>query len=240
MKGSGPHLNRNFYDQDRPRALFSDLPIGYDQHPDYFHFFDDFTHFTDNEFWEEVADGTTTFALVADAANGVMRLGSQAATDDSGVLLQAVNTNFLVKSGKKLWFEAMVKVSDADQCDMFVGLADTAASNPEAVVAAGLARVGFELVDGSANILAVVDNDTAATKTDTGKDAADDTFVRLGFRCDGGGAIRYYVNRSLVHTESIPSAIAAVTLGPAFFGLSGNDTGTHTRDIDYVLAVQER
>jgi hypothetical protein len=55
-----------------------------------------------------------------------------------------------------------------------------------------------------------------------------------------GASIRFYVNRRLVSTQAIPSAIAAVTLGPAFMHLSGNATGTHTAAIDYVLVAQER
>src|SRR5690606_10768518 len=101
------------------------------------------------------------------------------------------------------------------------------------------ARVGFELVDGSAILQAVQDNDTASDKDALSVSMADDTWTKLGFRTDGGH-IRYYINDSLVHSLAIDSAIAAVTLGPAFFGLSGNDTGTHTRSMDYVFAVQER
>lgn len=240
MKATGPHLNRNFYLQDRPRSFFSDLPISLDAMGlDYICHYDDFLHFTDNEHYEDVADASTTFALSADAAGGVMVLTSQATTNDSGVLLQAVNTNFLCKSDKNLWFEARVKVADADDMDIFVGLADTAATNPEAVVAEGHARVGFELVDGAADLLMVVDNDTAATKTDSGVDAADDTYMLLGFRTLND-QILYYVNRTLVGRQSIPSAIAAVTLGPAFFELSGSVSGTKSMSIDYMFIAQER
>lgn len=186
-----------------------------------------------------VKDTGASVAIDADAENGVLKLSSTATTDNDGVLIQNHQTNFLCKSGRSLWFEARVKVSDADQCDMFVGLADEAATDPENVVANGLARVGFELRDGSAVIQTIVDNDTTATVTSSGISAADDTFIRLGFRTDGGH-IRYYVNRALVGSVAIPSAIAAVTLGPSFFNLSGDASGTHTASIDYILAVQSR
>ena len=186
-----------------------------------------------------IKDTGASALISADAENGALVLSSTATTDDDGAAIQADNCSFLVKSGKKLWFEARVKVSDADQCDMFVGLCENFATNPENAIAEGCARVGFELVDGSAVIKCVTDNNTASTKTSSGVSASDATYVRLGFRTDGS-SIRFYVNRSLVLTADIPSAIAAITLGPAFFGLSGNNTGTHTRTIDYIMAVQER
>lgn len=239
MKGTGPFLNRDFGGFDRPRALFSSMPVGSDIDSDYQILFEDFNDTLVTGRWETVKDAGAAAAVTADLENGVLTLTSTATTDNDGALVQAVNTSFLVKSGKKLMFEARVKVSDADQCDMFIGLADTAATDPEAVVAAGLARVGFELLDGAATINTVIDNDTSATKTVLTQTMSDDTYVRLGFRTEGA-SVRFYVNRVLVSTQSIPSAIAAVTLGPAFFGLSGNASGTHTRACDYILVVQER
>lgn len=303
MKSIGPFLNRDFGGFDRPRALFSNLPIGIDMLCDYKVYFDDFKSFSaqlNGTFTgtavgtaANVAQGTpataggaaptaaqvdtginnavgpvvtsanlalrelqvlmnqgfnynivkdtgASVAIDADAENGVLKLSSAATTDNDGATIQNHQTQFLLKNNKKLWFEARVKVSSAADCDMFVGLADEIATNPEDVVTpAGIPRVGFEIRDGSANLIGVVDNDTATTDTTTGKAASDDTFVKLGFRVDGGH-VRYYINRALVGSVAIPSAIAAITLGPTFFGLSGSATGTHTRSIDYILAVQER
>lgn len=237
MKGIGPFLNRDFQGQDRPRAIFSKMPVGVDMLADFHIFFDDFL--IEQTELDEVKDVGAAIAVVADAENGVLRITSTATTDNDGGLVQLDETSFLVKSGKKLMFEARVRVSDADQGEMFIGLADTAATNPEAVIASGLARVGFELVDGSAAINTVIDDDTTSTRTALSSSMSDATFVRLGFMTDGA-SIRFYVNRSLVSTQSIPSAIAAVTLGPAFFHLSGDDQGTHTADCDYILVCQER
>lgn len=189
--------------------------------------------------WSVVKDSGARVALDADAENGACKLTSSATTDDDGASIQQTQTSFLCKSGKKLWFEARVKVSDADQGEMFVGLADNFVTNPEAVIVNGVARVGFELIDGAATVNTVIDDDTSPTRVVLSNEMSDDTYIRLGFRTDGG-SIRFYVNRALVSTQSIPSAIAAVTLGPAFFHLSGNASGTHTAAIDYIMAVQER
>lgn len=297
MKSIGPFLNRDMGGFDRPRALFSGLPVGADFLCDYKYFFDDFQRFGKqlNGAFTGTATGTAadvaagampaadtyatagadaaldtletsvnlalaevqailnaanpyqivkdtgaSVAIDADAEDGVLKLSSAATTDNDGAIIQMHQTNFLVKSGKKLWFEARIKLSDADQGDLFVGLANEVATDPENLWAAGAARVGFKIADGDASILCEVDDDTSTTVSqDSGVDAADDTFVKLGIRTDGG-SVRFYVNRALVHTASIPSAIAAVTMGVAFGGISGNATGTHTRSIDYVMACQER
>lgn len=242
MKSIGPFLNRDLGGFDRPRALFSGLPVGVDMLCDYTVFFDDFLASVNDATnqWIVVKDaGATALVGTGDLENGAMVLTSAATTDDDGASIQRAETTFLVKSGKKLWFEARVKVSDADQGEMFIGLADNFATDPEAVIVDGISRVGFELQDGSANIYTVQDNDTAVTRVDSGKDAADDTYVRLGFRTDGG-SIRYYVNRALVGTVAIASANAAITLGPAFMHLSGNASGTHTAHCDYIMVCQER
>lgn len=292
MKGIGPFLNRDFGGFDRPRSLFSLLPIGLDMLCDYHIYFNDFETYLGgaltgsadltlvdvaagampaadtystatadsaldtletsvnlalkelqmiaNKGVNVVKDSGASVAIDADAENGVLKLSSTATTDNDGAAIQLLNTTFLVKSGKKLWFEARVKVSDADQCDMFVGLANEIATNPEDLWAAGQARVGFKIADGSANILCELDDDTSTTvSVDSGVDAADDTFVKLGIRTEGG-SVRYYINRSLVHTATIDADIAAVTMCPVFGGISGDANGTHTRSIDYVLCVQER
>ena len=112
-------------------------------------------------------------------------------------------------------------------------------TNPEAVLVAGIARVGFELVEGSASIRAVVDNDTATTRLDLGISMSDATDVVLSFRTLNDNVL-FYVNRSYAGKIAIPSAIAAKLLAPAFMHISGNTTGTHTAHCDYIAVSMER
>jgi hypothetical protein len=242
MKGIGPFLNRDFQGQDRPQAIFSKMPIALQGLTDYQIFFDDFLASVNDgtNQWIVVKDsGASALIGTGDVENGALTLLSAADTENDGASIQRAETTFLVKAGKKLMFEARVKVGDADQGEIFIGLAENFATNPEAVIVNGIARVGFELVDGSAAINTVIDNDTTATRTVLSQSMSDATYVRLGFMTDGA-SIRFYVNRSLVSTQAIPAAIAAITLGPAFMHLSGDATGTDTAAIDYVLVCQER
>lgn len=243
MKGIGPFLNRDLGGSERGsgRNFFSGMPIALDA-LDYCVDFDDFvTSLNDaTNGWIVVKDaGASALQGTGDLENGVMLLTSAATTDNDGASIQRAETIFLVKTGKKLWFEARVKVSVAAQCDMFVGLADNFVTDPEAVIVGGVARVGFELLDGAATINTVIDDDTTSVKTILSASMVDDTYVRLGFRTEGA-SIRFYVNRALISTQALPAAIAAVTLGPAFFNLSGDATGTHTAHADYLFAAQQR
>lgn len=242
MKVTGPSLNRKFYGEDRPRAIFSGMPIGVDHLADFHVFFDDFDASVNDATnqWIVVKDASAS-ALVGtgDVENGALTITSTTTTDADGGSIQRAETTFLCVAGRELMFEARVKVSDADQGPMFVGLAENFATNPEAVVVNGIARIGFELLDGAATINTVQDNNTTATRYVTAKSMSDATYVKLGFRIDGA-SIRYYVNRNLVYTVALSSAIAAITMGPAFEHLSGNATGTHTAAIDYILVCSKR
>lgn len=242
MKVTGPSLNRKYYGEDMPRAIFSHVPIGVDHLADYQVFFDDFLSSVNDATnqWIVVKDtGATALVGTGDLENGALTLLSTAITDNDGASIQRAETTFLCVAGRELMFEARVKVSDADQGEMFIGLADNFITDPEAVIVGGVARIGFELIDGAATINTVIDDDTTDTKTVLSKSMSDNTYVKLGFRIDGA-SVRFYVNRALVSTQALPSAIAAVTMGPAFMHISGDASGTHSALIDYVLVCAKR
>ncbi len=238
MKSVGPFLNRDLGFRDQPRAQFSNLPIGVDMLCENQVIALDFSKTLDTAQMETVKDAGAAAAVVADADGGELVLTSTATTDNDGALVQALQTSFLCKAGRPLFFHGYMKCSAAAQNDLFIGLADTGVTDPESVVAEGLARVGFEVLDGSGLIYAVVDNDTAATKTSTGVTLADATYRRLSFRTEGG-FIRFYVDDHLTNTIAIPTAIAAVTLGIAMYSLSGDASGTHTATFKRVVAAQK-
>jgi hypothetical protein len=136
-------------------------------------------------------------------------------------------------AGKQTWFEARVKVSDADDVDMFVGLGITDTTPLDTSD-----RVGFQILEGDASIKCITEKNSTETNTDSGSDAADATYVKLGFHYDGSSAVRFFINRSLcaTHTTNIPDdEQLAITL-LIVNGAVGNDTLT----IDYIYCAQER
>tara|TARA_R100001129_G_scaffold183798_5_gene167084 strand:- start:1090 stop:1701 length:612 start_codon:yes stop_codon:yes gene_type:complete len=202
---------------------------------------DDFTGVTlDNtNDWTVIKDSSASAALGADVENGVVVLSSQATTDNDGASIQG-NEIFAVSSGRDIWFETKLFVTDAegDNMDVCVGLTVNFATNPEAMLTAA-DRIVFQIDDGDSNIDCVTEKDGTATTTDSGVDVVSDTYVTLGFHVKSTGSVEFFVNRNLVatHTDNIPDdenlAIGAMEL-------SGSTTGTKSMSIDYLLAAQSR
>ncbi len=236
MAGSrftGP-LRNTQHRAGNPREWFNNLPLSSD--PDYWFFMDDFMALDDTDVWIVVKDGSASVAVQA-GAGGEVILSSQATTEDDGAMMQTAE--FVTPTaGKKIWFEIKVKVSDADQNDSFFGLCITAITNPENVLTSA-DRIGFQINDGNASILCKTEDSGSETSTDSGVDAGDGTYVKLGLFIDGVSTVKFYINRALVatHTDDI---VSDQDLALTIFGISGDATGTHTRIVDYVMAVGER
>lgn len=218
------------------REFFRGFPLSFD--PDYVRMFDDFVMVDDDQTndWTVVKDSGASVGILADTVNGVLRLSSAGTTDDDGASIQG-NEVALLSSGRELWFEARVRVADADDMDVFVGLSENFSTNPEAALTASN-RVGFQINDGNASILCKSEKTDTETSMDSEVDAADATWVKLGFRVTGTTSIEFYINRQLVAT--ITTNIPVVEMTPTIFELSGSNSGTKTLDADYVLLVQTR
>lgn len=232
---SGPFLYRTA-GAEREREWYEDMPIGNDL--DFFSLFDDFEKVDDDQTndWTVVKDTGASVGIVADKAGGELALTSTATTDNDGASIQG-NEVFLPAAGKDIWFEARVKKSDADQSDLFVGLCENFATNPEACLTASN-RIGFQIDDGNASILAKSEKADTETSMDTEQDSADATYVKLGFHVVGLDKIEFFVNR--VKRATITTNIPIVEMAVAAFHLSGDANGTHVATLDYVFAMQTR
>lgn len=217
------------------RKWFRDLPQACT--PDHIVVWDDFTGVTldaTND-WTVVKDSSATVALVADTHGGEVALTSAATTDDDGASIQG-NEIFLPAAGRTIWFETRVKLADAEQQDMFVGLTQNFATNPEAALTASN-RIGFQKNDGSALLVCKTEVADTETSTTTASSAVAATYVRLGFIVNGVSNVEFYVDRQLVATHA---TVPATELAPALFSLSGVDTDTKSLTADYILAVATR
>lgn len=238
------HFNGPVLENDKSagggRGEFRNLPAGAIMHPDYVVVMDDFVEYDAND-WTIVKDSGAAVAAAADTLNGAITLTSAATTDGDGASIQKTEEGFALTVGKRLWFKARLKVSDADDMDMFVGLCETFATNPEACIAASN-RVGWQLDDGDATPRTTTESgDTESTTdaaTDTSQDLADDTYVELGFYWDGKNRVDYYKDGEYIATET--TNIPTANLLPAVFSLSGSNSGTKVTTVDYVFCCMER
>jgi hypothetical protein len=226
------------------RPTLQNLNIG--TWPDQTRYMDDFTGVTldaTND-WTVVKDSSATVALQADALNGVVDLTSQATTDDDGSSIQGNEIWGLPSTAvPRLYFEARFQMSDVDQMDMFIGVCENFATNPEAIFTASN-RIGFQIDDGDATphlITESSDSETDTTLSGTTYDLSDATDVTVSFVATKGTTtdkVKFYINRTLVgtHTTNVPTA----NMTQAAAEVSGDATGTKSMSIDYIMVAQDR
>ena len=218
--------------------------------PDQAVLYDDFTGIlldATND-WTVVKDSGATAAISADTATGVLALTSAATTDDDGASIQG-NEIFQLPStaGEKLFFESRFFASatagsGVGQMDIWVGLCENFATNPEAAFTASN-RIGFQLDDGSSLTRLITEASDTETETElaAGYNLTDDTYVTVGFIATLGtttDTVQFYYNRQLVgtHTTNIPTAL----MTPAAVEVSGDATGTKSLNVDYIMAAVDR
>ena len=231
---TGPLLNREL--ARGSREWFSNLPSSED--PDYTVYFNDFLVAQDyaTSDWTitttEAGTGNATEALAADELNGALLITNDDADNDLDSL-QHTEEVWKLASGKRLWLEMKLKVNDADQLDEFFGLAITDTTPLDTTD-----RIGFGIADGDASINAISEKDSTETLTDTGEDAADDTYVTLGLYWDGVSSAKFFVDRELkaTHTTNIPDdENLCITLHH-----QNGEAAAQTLTIDYIYVAKER
>lgn len=231
----GPILHREVSGSDA-RRWFNQMPSLND--PDYVRYFNDFTNSADYAAadWTittvEAGAGSATEALAANERGGALVLTNDDADNDSDSL-QLNEESFSLTSGKQLWFEARVKVADADTEDALIGLCIT-----DTTPLAATDHVGFRIVTTDASIQCECNKDSATTQKDSEQDMADDTYVKLGFHYNGSDMVRFYVDRVMVAeiSTNIPDdENLAVTIHH-----QNGDAAADAMSIDYINVVMER
>jgi len=200
--------------------------------PTKFHtYMEDFDYYAAADWTVTETQAGATQALT-NGDGGLLLLTNSAADDDLNAL-QKVGASFAFAAGKKLWFEARFKVSDATQSDFVMGLQGTDTTPLDTTDG-----VFFLKADGSTSVSLLVEASSTATTTASVATVADDTFVRLGFWYDGDAAVYYFVNGALGGksvTTNLPTADLRVS-----FGIQNGEAVAKTMTIDYVFVAKER
>tara|TARA_R110002020_G_scaffold289899_1_gene505362 strand:- start:1147 stop:1926 length:780 start_codon:yes stop_codon:yes gene_type:complete len=230
-------------DSSKLGSWFRNLPI--QVNPDYIFKYDDFTgvDIDDTDDWTKSVLNSGTLTLLADHVGGWAKSTGDGSTDNSGGAIQG-NEIFLAEASKNIYFEAKVAVADADDMDMFVGLAENGTFATGVPFTANN-QIGFLLVEGAADIYANCDSGGTETKTDTGIDFADGaesssniTNTRtLGLIIKGTGIVEFYVDRVLKTTTTANIPTSALT--PWFCAISGTTTADAAW-CDYIWVAAQR
>jgi hypothetical protein len=189
--------------------------------------------------WVITETGTGTRA-VQQAVNGIFLITNGASDDDANFLQWSSSTlattadawKFI--AGKKLWFEARFKVSDATQSDFIMGLQIT--DTTPLAVSDG---VYFRKDDGDANLDFVVTKDSTATTQTAFSTAADDTYMRLGFYYNGVDAIEVFKDGVKLATSVTTNLVDDEELTISF-GVQNGEAVAKTMSVDFICVVAER
>lgn len=192
------------------------------------------------EGWTITQVTSGTLSLLA-AEGGALHVDSAGnASSDDGVSAQLLNCRFLPAAGRKIAFEARVKMNDATD-QYFIGLAATDTT----LIAAGVLddvsdKVGFyhEAASTDNKISCVTARTNADDKTADVATNTDATYMTVGFVIDGITTVNFYVNGVLVEsgalTANVPNAAMCLSVC-AQVEATGADA---EMDIDWVRIAQ--
>lgn len=203
-------------------------------------FFDDFSTYTAGD-WTVTTIGTGTTATVASDPFGSIA-STQSAADNDGQQHQLVRANFTPTAGKKLWFKTRIKVSDATQSDVMVGLGILDTTILGAVDGAGLTDgIFFSKDDDDTQWdIQVQKNTTTGQTRKANVGTATTNYVTLAFDYDGASATRFYIDDVQVWTlDSSSSYLPDTILTPSFAILNG-EAVAKVLTVDYLFAAIER
>lgn len=198
-------------------------------------YFDDFDTYTAGAWVVTETQAGATQALT-DADGGVLLLTNSAADDDLNAL-QKVGEGFLLEAGKKAFFKARFKVSDATQSDFAIGLQITDATPLD--VTDG---IYFLKTDGAAtmDVICRKNATTGSTSATAIATVVADTYLTVGWYYDGKGALTYFVNDVQLGTLDASSTYLPDTELTVSFAIQNGEAVAKTMSVDYLLASKQR
>lgn len=194
-------------------------------------YMEDFDYYTAAD-WTVTETGVATQVL-ADADGGRL-LVTNAAADDDASFNQKVGESFLFATGKKVWFDCSLQVSDATQSDVVIGLQITDTTPLD--VTDG---VFFLKADGVATIDLLVEKDNTATTTSSVATLVDATDIRLSFFYDGVDKITVFADGIAV-ASSVTTNLPDDEVLTVSFGIQNGEAVAKTMSLDYLLVAKER
>lgn len=214
-------------------TLFADMV---QPDPTLFHqYFNDFDTYAAGDWVVTETDSGATQALTA--GDGGLLLVTNTAADDDLVALQKTPAAWTFEAGKKMFFRARFKVSDATQSDLVIGL-QVVDTTPLDVTDG----VYFLKADGSTAVSVICRKNatTGSTSASSITTLANDTFVELGWYYNGDGKVYYEVNGSVIGSLDASSAYLPDTTVTVSFALQNGEAVAKTMTVDYVYVAKER
>lgn len=203
-------------------------------------YFNDFDTYASAD-WTQTIIGTGTSALVADEPGGAVALTNSAA-DNDGMQNQLTTETFTVASGKKLWFKARFKISDATQSDFVIGLCVLDTTLLGSVDGDGFTDgIYFSKEDGDTQLDFGCQKDTSTGQSRATNIATVGTsYMTVGFVYDGKSEIKYFVDDVQKGSLAVSSTYLPDTPITVSFGLLNGEAVAKVMTVDYIFAAIER
>lgn len=203
-------------------------------------YFNDFHNYVAGD-WTVTEVGSGSRALTD--INGGALLVTNAAADNDRNELQKVGEGFLLADGKKAFFKARFKVSDATQSDFLIGLAVTDTTLQGSVDDDGVTDgIMFSKDDGDASLDVSVQKNTTTGQNRAAAIATvvDDTFLEVAWAFDGVSEVKYFVDG--VHKGSLDASSTYLpdTELTVSFAMMNGEGVAKTMTVDYLFAALER
>lgn len=199
-------------------------------------FFDDFNNYTAGDWVVTETDSGATEALTAGDGGLLLITNTAGATD--AVTLQKTPAAFAFQANKQAWFAARLKVSDATQSVVQVGMIIVDTSPLDATDG-----IYFQKADGSTAIDVYCRKDaTTGSNSVTGiGNMADDTYKIFQWYYDGAGTLYYGLDGTVVGNMSASSSyLPDATNITVSFTLQNGEAVAKTMTVDYIGAFFER
>ena len=198
--------------------------------------------------WTAVNDGGTGTPAFQDAHGGIFNVVTAAADNDYSAY-SSVAENWLFQSGKKLWFEAKFKISEAttSESTWWFGFSDTLTTGGMQANALGpLASYDGALIyktpETSLTVNFEVSNaGTQSTVADFGTSISN-TVHKVALYYDGVTTITaHFYNGTTWVSTTLPVTLSGLEEMHIVFGVKAGPTAAaETLQIDYIKCVAER
>ena len=203
---------------------------------------EDFDKYTASDWVITTTEGGSGNASEAlgDVDGGLLVVTNDDADNDSDEFQWAggsggVIESFKYEADKGLYFKTRFKVSDATESDFAVGLVITDTT----VIDGTTDGIFFRKADGATSVELVIEKDSTETTVSCG-DAADDTFMTLGFYYDPR------IRKFSVYKDNVKVGSAVNTNAPddeelaVSFGIQNGAAAAKVMTMDYISAGKER
>lgn len=234
----GPVKNRDVgQNNNNQRGFVSNLPVGMGE-VDFVEYYRDYLFAGDYAASDWVVTETqagATQAVGADIVGGALVLTNDAGATDVNQI-QSAEEWFKLTSGKRAWFSARFKTSDASLSSILVGFATT-----DTTPLTTTDCIGFRKLTGTTSLLSITEDATVEV-TNALATMASDTYVSCSFYWDGISRVYFYTgegsSRSLasVHTSSIEQTNKLALV----LHITNGEAVAKILTVDYIYVAMER